>query len=450
MEHPRITKKLLEFARVLKDADVTVSPVETLDLLTALPLVDFTDRVQFRQTLATTLVKDYTDLPVFDRCFEEFFGRKSGKDGSLDSALADIRARESAREEFELSAEELDSLQEEIDRYLENLPEETLFTRSPREILNLMLEDPAVATSGGGLGMMLLNARSRFSSGSANEPEDGEGMGRLMNIVLPRIQRRMRERNVGNAIHKREQYLLNKYLYQLKPAEVQEMRELVKRFGQKLKNRISLRKKRMKRGGLDVKRTFRSNLPHGGVPFRLFFRNRRIDRPQLVVMCDISSSVNQYSRFMLLLTYTLQSLFSKVRTFAFISTMVEITPLFMEMNPERALNSIFTDTDFTYGWGSNYGRCFNLFMQDYSDSCTRKTTVIIIGDARNNNQDPGLDSFIRMKERVRSVYWLNPEKRHLWDWSDSIASVYGAHCTEMKEVNNFLDLSEFIDKLFLK
>jgi uncharacterized protein len=450
MGHPRITKKILEFTRVLKDADVIVSPAETIDLMHALPLVDFTDRAQFRQTLATTLVKDYTDIPVFNRCFEEFFEKKAGKDGSLETALADLKGRESARDEFGLSPEELQSMQDEIDRYLESLPEEILLSRSPREILNLMLEDPAVATSGGGLGMMLLNARARASSGSANEPDEGEGGNRLANIILPRIQRRMRERNVGNAIHKREQYLLNRFLYQLKPAEVQEMRELVKRFGQKLKNRISLRKKRMKRGGLDVKRTFRSNLPHGGIPFKLYFRNRRIDRPQLVVMCDISSSVNQYSRFMLLLTYTLQSLFSKVRTFAFISRMVEITPLFMEMNPERALNSIFTDTDFTYGWGSNYGRCFDIFMREYSDSCTRKTTVIIIGDARNNNQDPGLDAFTRMKERVRNVYWLNPEKRHLWDWSDSIASVYGAHCTEMKEVNNFLDLSEFIDKLFTK
>ena len=167
------------------------------------------------------------------------------------------------------------------------------------------------------------------------------------------------------------------------------MRELIKRFGQKLKNRIILRKKRIKHGGIDIKRTLRTSLQYGGVPFRIFHKDRKIDRPQLVVMCDISGSVNQYSRFMLLLTYTLQSLFSKVRTFAFISNMVEITPLFMEMDPERALNSIFEDTNFTYGWGSNYGRCFDQFMTDYSDSLTSKTTVLVLGDGRNNHQDPG-------------------------------------------------------------
>jgi len=227
------------------------------------------------------------------------------------------------------------------------------------------------------------------------------------------------------------------------------MRELVNRFGQKLKNRISLRKKRVKHGGIDIKRTFRTNMQYGGVPFKLFYKNKKIDRPQLVVMCDVSRSVNQYSRFMLLLTYSLQGLFSKVRTFAFISSMVEITDLFREMDPERAINSMFTDTNFTYGWGSNYGRCFDMFMENYSDALTRKTSVLVLGDARNNDNDPGIDSFRRISERSRNLFWLNPDRKHLWDWNDSIASLYGNFCNEMKEVNNFLDLSEFIDKLFI-
>ena len=130
----------------------------------------------------------------------------------------------------------------------------------------------------------------------------------------------------GPASRDREDYLLHKHIYQITPEEIKEMRELIKRFGQKLKNRISLRKKRVKHGGIDIKRTLRTSLQYGGVPFKIFHKDRKIDRPQLVVLCDISGSVNQYSRFMLLLTYTLQGLFSKVRTFAFISNMVEITP----------------------------------------------------------------------------------------------------------------------------
>jgi hypothetical protein len=281
----------------------------------------------------------------------------------------------------------------------------------------------------------------------------GEGEGEddfLVEMVRERVRRRVFEKTTGRNINRRDEYLLNRYIYRLTPDEVKEMRDLIKRFGQKLKNRISLRKKRVKHGGIDVKRTLRKNMQYGGTPFRIFHKDRKIDRPQLVVLCDISSSVSQYSRFMLLLAYTLQSLFSKVRSFAFISNMVEITHLFMEMDPERAVNSIFSDTNFTYGWGSNYGRCFNQFIREYGDSLTSKTTVLVLGDARNNNQDPGLDSFIRMGERCRNLFWLNPDRRHLWAWSDSIAELYLPHCNEMKEVRNFLDLSEFIDRLFTR
>ncbi len=441
-EQRRGTQKILEFVRILKEADVRVSPSEVIDVFGALGYVDFTDRSLFKQALSTTLVKDYTDLPIFDRCFGEFFDRRPADESDGSS----IAFGDTGHDGSGPSADHIREAEDAIDAFLESLPEESLSIRSESDIVNIILDDESLASSSGALGMMIMNARAR--RGRSDVEGDEEGDDPALRFIIGRVRRRIRERNIGRSIRKREEYLLNKFIYQLKPAEVQEMKELVRRFGQKLRNRISLRKKRVKHGGLDVKRTFRSNLAHGGIPFRLYYRDRKIDRPQLVVLCDISSSVNQYSRFMLLLTYTLQGLFSKVRTFAFISNMVEITPLFMEMDPERALNSIFTDTNFTYGFGSNYGRCFNQFIDDYSDSLGRKTTVLVLGDARNNNQDPGIDSFIRIKESSRNIFWLNPDRRHLWDWSDSIAGLYAAHCTEMKEVNNFLDLSEFIDKLF--
>ncbi len=443
-EQRRGTRKILEFIRILKDADVRVSPSESIDAFGALGHIDYTDRAVFRQALATTLVKDCTDIPIFDRCFHEFFDRRPSDEPagiSVPEGIADVD-----RNDDGYSAEDLREAGDAIDGFIDAMDEDELRTLTARDVVNILLDDESLASSSGALGMMIMNARARRSrSEGGGDKEEGDP---VLTFIVGRVRRRIRERAIGSSIRRREEYLLSKYIYQLKPAEVQEMRDLVRRFGQKLKNRISLRKKRVKHGGLDVKRTFRRNLAHGGIPFRLYYRDRKIDRPQLVVLCDISSSVNQYSRFMLLLTYTLQGLFSKVRTFAFISNMVEITPLFMEMDPERALNSIFTDTDFTYGFGSNYGRCFDQFVADFSDSLGRKTTVLVLGDARNNNQDPGLDSFIRIKESSRNIFWLNPDRKHLWNWSDSIAGLYAAHCTEMKEVNNVLDLSDFIDRLF--
>lgn len=439
---------------VLRDASINISSDEVLSLFNALPHVSLLDRSVFRQALKTTLVKDYTDIPVFDRCFDEFFSI----DGDIQSDVVDtfrqMNARETLQERGGMREDDVSGLEQAIADIIERLPDDAILEKDPEEILSLVLDELEMqAESGGGMGMMFMNARSRFAMarGRGGEGEEGEGEGRsdLMNAIMNLVRERASKRRIGTSIRDREDYLLHKQIYKITPEEIKEMRELIKRFGQKLKNRISLRKKRVRHGGIDIKRTLRTSMQYGGVPFKIFHKDRRIDRPQLVVLCDISGSVNQYSRFMLLLTYTLQGLFSKVRSFAFISNMVEITPLFMEMDPERALNSIFDDTNFTYGWGSNYGKCFNQFMSDYSDSLSRKTTVLILGDGRNNYQNPGLDSFIRIKERARNILWLNPDRKHLWNWADSVAYLYRDHCDEMKEVNNFLDLSEFIDKLFL-
>jgi len=447
-----IQTKIYEFMDVLRDATINISSDEVLSLFHALPHISLLDKSIFRQTLKTTLIKDYTDIPIFDRCFDEFFS--GGGDPQIDvvNAFREMHARDTVRERGGMTPGEMAEIEEALADFIDRLPDEVLFERSPEEILNLMIDELAQAESSGGLGQMLFNVRNRNRAATGGGQRTGDGpddMADITNALSALINRRQSSKKIGSRIRDREDYLLNKPIYQIKPDEIREMRELIRRFGQKLKNRISLRKKRVKHGGIDIKRTLRTSLQYGGVPFKIFRKDRRIDRPQLVVMCDISGSVNQYSRFMLLLTYTLQSLFSKVRSFAFISNIVEITPLFMEMDPERALNSIFEDTNFTYGWGSNYGRCFDNFMKDYSDSLTRKTTVLVLGDGRNNHQDPGLDSFIRIRERSRNLLWLNPDRKHLWNWADSIAYLYREYCDEMKEVNNFLDLSEFIDKLFL-
>lgn len=440
-----ITSKIFEFIEVLRDAGVIVSVDEVLAVFNAAPEIDVYDKAVFRQMLKTTLVKDYTDIPVFDKCFEEFFAARERFFDNFDGDLSGLTSGSPQEMVSEIS--------NMLDKFLESLDSTIVLEKSPDDIIRMFLEELPESPSGGGGGMSLFRTKGTLGSSHESKSEEGEAReidpDELMELIRSMMNLKLQKRRIGKQITQREDYLLNRFIYQLKPDEIKEMRELVNRFGQKLKNRISLRKKRVKHGGIDIKRTFRTNMQYGAVPFKLFYKNKKIDRPQLVVMCDVSRSVNQYSRFMLLLTYSLQSLFSKVRTFAFISSMVEITDLFREMDPEVAINSMFTDTNFTYGWGSNYGRCFDMFMENYSDALTRKTSVLVLGDARNNDNDPGIESFRRISERARNVFWLNPDRKHLWDWNDSIASLYGNFCNDMKEVNNFLDLSEFIDKLFI-
>ncbi len=447
-EQSTINQKIFGFIEVLKDADVAISVDEVLSLFQSITEIPLNEKDIFKQTFKTTLIKDYTDIPVFERCFEEYFtGRESFFEG--------IDLQELAGVDSLLTPDKIREISEILENFINSLDESTLTEESENNILKMLFDELAESGSAGGTGISIFKsagktAASYYSKASDVEiPISDEESEELFKLIRNMLRLKISKRNTGKELKNREEFLLNKFIYQLTPEEIKEMRELINRFGQKLKNRISLRKKRVKRGGLDVKKTFRTNLQYGGVPFKLFFKNKKIDRPQLVVLCDVSRSVNQYSRFMLLLAYTLQSLFSKVRSFAFISNMVEITDLFMEMDPERAINSMFDDSNFTYGWGSNYGRSFNIFIENHSDSLTKKTSVLVLGDARNNDNDPGLESFEKIFKKTKNLFWLNPDKKHLWDWSDSIATLYSDYCTEMKEVNNFIDLTEFIDKLFV-
>ncbi len=446
-QHSGISNKLFEFIEVLRDANVTISADEVISLFNAATEIELSDKSVFRQALKTTLVKDYTDIPIFDKCFEEYFSKRERFFDGMDSE--DIAAFGE-----NLQGNAINEISSQLDKYLESLDPSVMVEKSADQIMQMFLGDlPETDAAGGGDGMGLFRSKSgaigSYYSKNNNRELADRDLAELLALLKNMVKLKTDKRNIGVAIKKREDFLLNRFIYQLKPDEIREMKELVNRFGQKLKSRISLRKKKVKHGGIDIKQTFRTNLQYGGVPFKLFYKTKKIDRPQLVVMVDVSRSVNQYSRFMLLLTYSLQSLFSKVRTFAFISNMVEITDLFREMDPERAINSMFTDENFTYGWGSNYGRSFDQFVENHSDALTRKTSVLVLGDARNNSNDPGIESFQKIHDRTKNLFWLNPDKRHLWDWNDSLASLYGLYCKEMKEVNNFLDLSGFIDKLFI-
>jgi len=446
LNQSHISGKLFEFIEILRDANITISADEVIALFNAVTEIDLEEKNIFRQTLKTTLVKDYTDIPVFDRCFDEYFSsRQRFFDGMDSDDIQNLTER--------IYNNQINEINNQLEKFIDSLDPAILIEKSAEEIMQMFLDElPESDASGGGEGMGIFRSRggaagSYYSKGESGVPD--KNMEDILAIIQNMVNLKVTKRNIGKTLKNREDFLLNKFIYQLTPLEIKEMREIVNRFGQKLKSRISLRKKRVKRGGIDIKRTFRTNLQYGGVPFKLFYKTKKIDRPQLVVMVDVSRSVNQYSRFMLLLTYSLQSLFSKVRTFAFISNMVEITDLFREMDPERAINSLFTDVNFTYGWGSNYGRCFDQFIENHSDALTKKTSVLVLGDARNNDNDPGINSFQKIHDKTRNVFWLNPDKKHLWDWNDSIASLYGYYCKEMKEVNNFLDLSGFIDKLFI-
>ncbi|MFE2682789.1 VWA domain-containing protein, partial [Streptomyces mirabilis] len=228
-----------------------------------------------------------------------------------------------------------------------------------------------------------------------------------------------------------------------------ELRRTVQPLARKLATRLAARRRRAARGTIDLRRTLRGSLSTGGVPMKPVLRRRRPVRPELVLLCDVSGSVAGFSDFTMLLVQALHDQFSKVRVFAFVNRIDEVTGLLVHgtADPEGLGARIRAEATLT-GWhgSSDYGVAFGEFAERYVDAVGPRTTVFVLGDARTNMGDPNLPAVRRFSERARRVYWLNPEPLSQWGTGDSAAPEY-AELVEMHECRNVLQLSGLIGRL---
>ena len=233
------------------------------------------------------------------------------------------------------------------------------------------------------------------------------------------------------------------------PTELRRMREAIRPLAQKLAARIARRRRYRRRGRLDVRRTLRRSLSAGGVPLDPAFRHPRASKPDLYLLCDISGSVSEFARFTMSLLHAVSDEFSRIRLFAFVDGIDEVTELMDRSGHELAPRNLLYGTKVISGDGhSDYGNVFRRFwhVYGYADLDPR-ATVIVTGDARNNYRDPGLDAFRMITERARKVYWLNPEPRQDWNTSDSIMVAYADRCQAVFETRNLAQLAEFVGQI---
>jgi uncharacterized protein with von Willebrand factor type A (vWA) domain len=249
----------------------------------------------------------------------------------------------------------------------------------------------------------------------------------------------------------RQETLLEKSFYHLTEDEVRKMREVVERLAQKIKNILTVRRRRMKRGKLDLHQTLRRNMSHGGIPFEMVWKHRKKDRPKLVILCDVSSSVANVSRFMLQFCYSLQEAFTKIRAFIFVAELGEVTHLFKDTDIsesiERALQGGGVVNVYTR---SNFGNAFHVFTQNYLSAVDNKTTVLVLGDARNNYNDPKEWCLREIHSKAKDVIWLNPENPNAWGFGDSVMNRYTPFADVAEECRNLRQLSNLIDRLILR
>jgi uncharacterized protein with von Willebrand factor type A (vWA) domain len=232
--------------------------------------------------------------------------------------------------------------------------------------------------------------------------------------------------------------------------QLEELRTTVRPLSRKLATRLAARRRRSQRGRIDVRRTLRRSMSTGGVPMKPAFAKPHPARPELVLLCDVSGSVAGFSGFTMLLVQALSDQFSKVRVFAFVNAMDEVTDIVkdsgrisgVDIGPRIAQEARTTK----WHTSSDYGEAFGDFAEMFMDAVSPRTSVLILGDARNNNQVPNLGALHAIGRHTRRIFWLNPEHSMRWGLGDSLAPVY-AEVVEMHECCNVDQLSKFITRL---
>jgi uncharacterized protein with von Willebrand factor type A (vWA) domain len=189
-------------------------------------------------------------------------------------------------------------------------------------------------------------------------------------------------------------------------------------------------------------------MAYEGVPFDIKWKKKKIDRPDVIVICDVSRSVAAAVRFFLLLVYSLNKAVIKIRSFIFCSNIVEASSVFDDYPVQEAVARLQTGTGLDIVLGStDYGRAFLDFRKNWLDAVTRKTSVVILGDARNNYGDPQTATLSLIRKRSKRVIWLNPENRAFWGTGDSEMKKYLPYCNIARECNTLSQLERAIDSL---
>jgi uncharacterized protein with von Willebrand factor type A (vWA) domain len=242
----------------------------------------------------------------------------------------------------------------------------------------------------------------------------------------------------------REGALRQVNLSQLDRRDVQRMRQLIREMAKKIAERYSRKRYRDRRGVLDTRRTIRKNMVFDGVPFRTIWKRERIDKPRVMALCDVSGSVANVARFLLMFLYSLHDVLADLRGYAFSSHLIDVSDILRRENSDDAITKILE----AIGFGStNYGKSLEDFCGMALRSVNRQTTVIILGDARGNRNEPRVELMGDIFNRAGRVIWLNPEPQPLWGTGDSDMYRYAPFCSQMMTCNTIAQLERVVEEL---
>jgi uncharacterized protein with von Willebrand factor type A (vWA) domain len=231
-------------------------------------------------------------------------------------------------------------------------------------------------------------------------------------------------------------------------SQLRELRQAVRPLARKLAARAAQKRRLRRRGRLEVRRTVRRSLSTGGVPVDPAFKAVRASKPDLYVLADVSGSVIEFAKFTLSLLHAMNQEFAKLRSFVFVDGVDEVTGILDQGGHRMDLRGAFARAKVVAGDGhSDYGNVFRRFAERFGADVDTRSTLLVMGDARNNYRDPGLEALRALAERSRRLYWLNPEPRDDWDTTDSIMSAYAPACDRVFEVRTLRQLTACVDEI---
>ncbi len=468
------------FIQELRSAGLPVSLTENLDAMEAVRHIPIEDREAFKYALAATLVKSNAHWRAFETVFEVYFSLRGPQYSIGDGDEADDfwREQQDALRQGEgkgaggamesLSPEEMmlllyQALMKGDDALLRALARQAVGRYAGMEpgrpvggtyylyrtLRNLDLDS-----------MMdkLMEATRQQAGGELTELEERleqDEYGMRIEQFKKEIEAEIRRRLVADRGVEAMAKTLRKPLPEdvdfmhASRDEMLSLRKALYPLTRKLAARLARKRRHGRKGPLDFRSTVRHSLSYGGVPAEPKFKYPRPSKPELMVVADISGSVAAFARFTLHLVYAIQGQFSKVRSFVFIDGIDEVTEYFKGVEDiTEAVHRVNTEADVVWVDGhSVYGHAFEVFWERWGKDVGPKTTVLLLGDARNNYHAAQSWVVKEMRQKARHVYWLNPEPRSYWNTGDSIVGEYAAHTDGVYEVRNLRQLEGFVEKL---
>jgi uncharacterized protein with von Willebrand factor type A (vWA) domain len=443
-----LDRTLENFVTVLRRSGVRISVSETMDAVRAVVLSGYEDRRLVKDFLAASLAKTQPEKLIFENCFDHFF-----------SAAAPDGANGLSKDRPSMSAEPLSA---PLTRMLLSGSGGGLALAFSEAAAGAGVKDIQYPHQRGFymqklLQMLGVNGLNEdIQRQAARDDSESAALAKTLESMrddLMRFARDLIDRQLDLYASKRSEEMLERMLNNTNLSSLEErdmirMQGIIQKLVKRLKDRYSRRPKTARRGQLDLKKTMRKNIRYGGIPFNPEWKSKKIDRPEVVVLCDVSRSVSNVVRFLLLILYSLNEVISKIRSFAFCTNLVEVSAFFEKYPVHEAISRILSGDGLDIILRkTDYGRSLADFREEHADCLSKKTTVVILGDARANFVNSRVDIIRYISERSKRLIWLNPETPLLWGSGDSEMRKYLPYCTLARECSTIHHLELVVGSL---